>query len=305
MDFSLLKNLCAIPGISGDESAIQQFVLAYIQENSKSWKVQPQVFYGVEFQDAIVLVFGKPQTAIFAHLDTVGYTVAYKKNLIKVGGPAFTDKTVLVGKDSISDIECILSKNKAGELVYQYHREIERGTCLSYKANFRQNKNYLQTPYLDNRLGVFSALKVAETLSDGIIAFSTYEEVGGGNAEVLGKWIYENYKVNQALISDITWVTSGVQHGKGVAISLRDSGIPRKTYLYKILEVVKTSEVKYQLEVESAGGSDGNSLQRTPYPFNWCFIGAPEDCVHSPNEKVHINDVIEMIKIYQLLMKKL
>ena len=31
----------------------------------------------------------------------------------------------------------------------------------------------------------------------------------------------------QALISDITWVTEGVTHGKGCAISLRDSGVPR------------------------------------------------------------------------------
>ena len=305
MDYSLLKKLCSVPGISGDESLINSFVLNYIKKESSNWKVQPQVFFGDEFQEGIVLVFGKPTTAIFAHLDTVGYTASYKNNLIKVGGPAYTENTILVGKDSVSDIECVLKKNENHELIYEYHREIELGTCLSYKPNFREDKNYIETPYLDNRLGVFSALKVAETLENGIIAFSTYEEVGGGNAEVLGRWIYENYKINQVLICDITWVTEGVQHGKGVAISLRDSGIPSKKYLNKIKSIVEVSDIVYQYEVESAGGSDGNALQHTAYPFNWCFIGAPENFVHSPNETVHKSDILEMIKVYQLLLKTL
>ena len=38
----------------------------------------------------------------------------------------------------------------------------------------------------------------------------------------------------QALISDITWVTHGVEHGKGCAILLRDSGIPRKSFINKV-----------------------------------------------------------------------
>ena len=72
---------------------------------------------------------------------------------------------------------------------------------------------------MDNRLGVWNALQVAETLKDGIICFSCWEEHGGGSVGYLAKFIYENYGVKQALISDITWVTKGVKHGEGVAIS--------------------------------------------------------------------------------------
>ncbi|HRP60135.1 MAG TPA: aminopeptidase, partial [Vicingus sp.] len=96
----------------------------------------------------------------------------------------------------------------------------------------------------------------------------------------MGKYLYEGYGVKQALISDITWVTEGVKHGKGVAISMRDSGIPRRSYLNKIIELAKKSKIPFQLEVESAGGSDGNALQRSSYPFDWCFVSAPEDFVH-------------------------
>ena len=158
---------------------------------------------------------------------------------------------------------------------------------------------------MDNRLGMWNALKVAETLKDGVICFSCWEEHGGGSVGYLAKFIYENWKVKQALISDITWVTEGVQHGKGVAVSMRDSGIPRRSYLNKIRTIAEKHNIEYQLEVEGSGGSDGNQLQNSPYPFDWLFIGAPEDHVHSPDEKVHKSDIASMLELYRVLMKEL
>lgn len=305
MDFTLLEKLCSIPGISGDEGQIRDFLLDFIEKDSQNWNCKPEVIFGDEVQDAIILVFGQPKTAVFAHIDTVGYTTGYGASLVKVGGPSAKSGAALVGKDGISAIKCELHKNKSGELSYVFEREIERGTCLSYAANFIIDDSYIESPYLDNRLGVFVALNLAKTLKNGIIAFSCYEEVGGGNTEVLARIIYEKYKVRQALISDITWVTSGVQHGNGAAISLRDSGIPRRKYIKTVLACAKNSGVKYQLEVESSGGSDGNVLSHSPYPFDWCFIGAAEDNVHSPHEKVAIDDVYEMLRLYEILMETL
>jgi putative aminopeptidase FrvX len=115
----------------------------------------------------------------------------------------------------------------------------------------------------------------------------------------------ENYDIYQALISDITWVTNGISHGGGVAISMRDSGLPRKHYLNKIIQLAKDSTVKFQLEVESSGGSDGTMLQKSDLPIDWCFIGAPEDNVHSPEEKVFKFDIMCMVEMYTYLMRKL
>ena len=134
---------------------------------------------------------------------------------------------------------------------------------------------------------------------------SSWEEHGGGSVGYLGKFIQEKYSVSQALISDITWVTEGVQHGKGCAISLRDSGIPRKSYVNRIIEIAKQSNIPFQLEVENAGGSDGNDLQKSDYPWDWCFVGAPEDNVHSPDEKVHKSDIQSMVDLYKILLKEL
>ncbi|MGB1931615.1 MAG: aminopeptidase [Flavobacteriales bacterium] len=301
----LLKTLCHIEAPSGSEQNMTEFVLDYIKSNQDSWKVKPELFYGDGFQDCIVLVFGKPTTAIFAHLDSIGYTVKYNNEVVKIGGPSTKEGIVLVGQDSQGRIEEKLqhkTDKDGNKTLFIGGREVERGTTLTFKADFRETDDFVQCCYMDNRLGVWNALKVAEKLENGIICFSAWEEHGGGSVGYLAKFIYEKYGVKQALISDITWVTEGVEHAKGVAISIRDSGIPRRTYINRIIDLAKASNIPFQLEVENAGGSDGNALQRSPYPFDWCFIGAPEDFVHTPNEKVHKSDIESMTQMYDYLM---
>ena len=301
----LLKTLCHIEAPSGSEQNMTEFVLDYIKSHQDSWKVKPELFYGDGFQDCIVLVFGKPTTAIFAHLDSIGYTVKYNNELVKIGGPSTKEGIVLVGQDSQGRIEEKLqhkTDKDGNKTLFIGGREVERGTTLTFKADYRETDDFVQCCYMDNRLGVWNALKVAEKLENGIICFSAWEEHGGGSVGYLAKFIYEKYGVKQALISDITWVTEGVKHAKGVAISIRDSGIPRRTYVNRIIDLAKSSNIPFQLEVENAGGSDGNALQRSPYPFDWCFIGAPEDFVHTPNEKVHKSDIESMTQMYDYLM---
>jgi putative aminopeptidase FrvX len=301
----LLKTLCHIEAPSGSEQNMTEFVLNYIKTNQDNWKVKPGLFYGDGFQDCIVMVFGKPRTAIFAHLDSIGYTIKYNNEVIKIGGPSTKDGIVLVGQDSQGRIEEKLkhkTDKDGNKTLFIGGREVERGTTLTFKPNFRENDNFVQCCYMDNRLGVWNALKLAEKLENGIICFSAWEEHSGGSVGYLAKFIYEKYGVKQALISDITWVTEGVKHAKGVAISIRDSGIPRRSYINRIIDLAKASNIPFQLEVESAGGSDGNALQSSPYPFDWCFIGAPEDFVHTPNEKVHKSDIESMTQMYDYLM---
>ncbi len=310
MNLELLKTMCAVHAPSGNEKALSDFLLNYIKEQKKNWKHKPVVYSGKNFQDCIILVFGKPRTAIFAHIDSIGFTVRYGKQLVKIGGPRTQNNFELVGADTKGKLEArlkVISDKKSGaeKLEYLAKREAETGTEFVFKPNWRETKDYVQCCYMDNRLGVWNALKVAETLKDGAIVFSCWEEHGGGSVSYIQKFLQEKYKISQALISDITWITEGVKHGMGVAISMRDSLIPRRSYVNKIIELAKASGIPYQLEVEGSGGSDAKELQMAEYPWDWCFIGAPEDHVHTPDEKVHKQDIEAMLSLYEYLMKKL
>jgi putative aminopeptidase FrvX len=302
----LLHTLCQIAAPSGNESPLSEYLLNYIQQNKKGWIATPTILYGDEYQDCIILIFGKPRTAVFAHIDSIGFTVRYGKQLIRIGGPDAETGYVLVGQDSKGPIECTLVVDEqSGALSYEYDRDIERGTELTFQCDFRETETTVQSCYLDNRLGVWNALRLCETLQDGIIVFSCWEEHGGGSVAYLSKYIYETYGVRQALISDITWVTEGVHPGNGVAISLRDSLIPRRSYVERIRRIAAASGIAHQLEVEGNGGSDAKELQHGAQPWDWCFVGAPEDNVHSPNEIVDKRDIESMLSLYQVLMQEL
>jgi putative aminopeptidase FrvX len=305
----LLQELISTQGLASDESRIKSFIKEYVLKNSSKWKSKPHIIDGLGFQDAFMLVFGNPRTAVYAHMDTIGYSVGYENELIRVGGPKNIDGTILVGNDSqgIVEGELMIFENEYNQQRIQlsHERTIDRGTLLSFKPDFKETKEYIQSPYLDNRLGVYVALQLAETMENGAIVFSTYEEHGGNSVGACAKYLMNNYDVFQALICDITWVTPGVVHKGGVAVSMRDSMLPRRKYLNKIISIANDSGIKYQLEVESAGGSDGSVLQKSDLPIDWCFIGAPEDNVHTPQEKVYKKDIESMIELYRVLMDQL
>jgi putative aminopeptidase FrvX len=312
MNTELLKTLCAIPSASGDEGKMRDFLLDYFSKNSKNFKVAPKVYSGAGFQDMVVAIFGEPRTAVLAHTDTVGFTVAYKHELYKIGGPKAKEGTLLVGEDSKGKIECTLKiekkkTKKVKEEIFKYEasRTIDPGTNLTYAPDWKETKQFVKSAYLDNRLGVWNALELANTIKDGALVFSTYEEHGGGGAQFAGKFLQDNFGVQQALISDVTLLSDSIKHKKGVAISMRDRGIPRRSFVNRVIEIAKENEVQYQLEVEKAGGSDGNSLQDSSFAWDWCFIGPPEDNYHQPGEKVHKDDIAEMQKLYRALLASL
>ena len=298
--FDLLKKF----GVSGDEQDTANFILEYIDKRQRFWNVQPKVFFGEEFHDCILLKFGTPRTALFAHMDTIGFMVRYENQLIPVGGPEFIKETELVGQDSLGKIHCKLIGDEDTPL-HDFPRAIERGTRLAFSQNARIDEEFIQAAYLDNRLGLYTALQVCETIQDGWVVFTTYEEHGGGSMPFLLKFIQETSPVRQALIADITWATEGVLPHDGVVISIRDKFIPRKKFIDKVISLAEKSGIPFQLEVEAYGGSDGREVQFSPYAIDWVFVGAAEENVHTPDEKVSLKDLQSMIEMHKYLMDSL
>jgi len=306
IDFQLLKTLCSIRATSGDELPVAEFVMNYIHEHMHQWKSKPEIFHGNGFQDCIVLAFGKPRTAVFVHMDSIGFSIRYDNELIRIGAPVVEEGIRLIGEDTHGLIDGIVKLDKKNEFYFlETDRIVEPGTRLTFYPDFIETEDFVQCCYMDNRLGLFAALKLAETLEDGIICFSCWEEHGGGSVGYLTRFITERFNVFQTLICDITWVTSHIHPGAGVVVSLRDSGLPRKAYIDKIKQLSIESGIPVQFEVESSGGSDGNEIQKSPYPVDWCFVGAPESNVHSPTEQVYKADIVSMIKLYGYLLEKL
>jgi putative aminopeptidase FrvX len=300
----LLKRLCEVPSPSGEEWRMKEFIMAYVAEHQHLWKVKPTLVEGEDFQDCLMLIFGEPKIAAFAHMDTTGFTVRYQDQLVPIGGPEVFGDEILRGQDSLGEIECKLQLDD-GHVRYTFGRGIETGTSLVYACNFREHEDFIQSPYLDNRVGIYNLLKVAETLTNGALVFSCWEEHGGGSVPFLVKYLYDKFSIRKMLVSDVTWVTEGVRFQQGVVISFRDRSIPRKSFIQEIIDAANRQGIAYQTEVEAHGASDGREIQASPYPIDWCFIGPPIEHVHTNHEKIAKSDLDSMSIFYKLLMRNI
>ena len=301
----LLQDLCKIHSPSGEEGAMKEFLLNYIHQHKGNWNYSPLIFEGELFQDCIVLVFGSPKTAAFAHIDTTGFMVRYQDQLVPIGGPTAGGGEIITGKDALGEVECKLHIGVDNTLHYRFGRPIISGTSLIFKPFFKSSSKYIISPYLDNRIGIYNLLCLAETLKDGALVFSCGEESGGGTVPFLVRFLFEKYRITNMLISDVTWATDGVVIGNGVVISRRDRNIPRRSFFEKLISIAELGSVKYQIEVEEEGSSDGREIHLSPYPIDWCFVGPPVEEVHSHKEKASKADIEEMKNIYRVIMEKL
>ncbi len=284
---------------------MKQFILNYIEKHAANWKVKPQVIHGEEFQDCLMLIFGKPEVAAFAHLDTTGFTVRYQDQLIPIGGPEVSGDEILTGADEFGEIECTLALNDEYQLHYRFGRAVQPGTSLVYQNNFVEDDAYCSAPYLDNRIGIYNLLMIAENMENGALVFSSWEEHGGGSVPFLVKYLYEKYRIKKMLVSDVTWISDGIAMDHGVVISYRDKNIPRRSFIKSITNLAIRQQIPFQVEVEAHGSSDAREIQLSPYPIDWCFIGPPIKNAHSKLEKVSKKDIDNMISLYQILMAQL
>lgn len=301
----VLRSLFEVHSPSGEEVNMKRFILNFVNENSEKWKIKPQLFHGEEFQDCLVMIFGKPEVALFAHMDTTGFTVRYQDQLIPIGGPEVRGQEILTGSDDFGEIECELTLYDEHQLHYKFGRTIASGTSLVYKNTFKEDQSYCYSPYLDNRIGIYNLLKIAENLENGALVFSCWEEHGGGSVPFLVRFLYEKYKVKKMLVSDVTWVSDGVRMNDGVVISHRDKNIPRRSFIKYIRQLAEINNIPFQDEVEAYGSSDAREIQLSPYPIDWCFIGPPVENAHSNYEKISKEDLKSMISFYQKLMGQL
>ena len=255
--------------------------------------------------DSLIVTRGtKPSVAIFAHLDTTGWTLGYDKRLIRIGGPD--------GKpgDLVRPVRCLhtgntLARRKDDSWKVGGKTDAPPGSRWVYAAVPELSGGEMTAPYLDNRVGVWAALHALARCPEIAAAFTVQEETGSQGAQLCARRLYEAHGITQALVADLTWDTKHIKRGRGVAVSLRDSSLPRQRYLDHILALAETSGLPFQSEVESSGGSDGHGISRSGVPMDWVFIGAPEKSPHTAREQVFVSDLQSMAAMLVHLMNGL
>lgn len=311
----LLEELLAIEGTSGDEGLVTDYLVKELEKSRYGLGLSKCTITDayrrshrggtnggmMRVHDNLLVWKGVPKTAIFSHMDIIGFMVGHGDALTRVGGPAPADGNPLIGtRDGKTYKAIYLADDK-----YLSDAPLPTGIRLMYDRKPQITKKRIRSAYLDDRAGVYIALKAFAACNDVALAFTTYEEEDGKGARVCAKILHDELGITQALVSDITWHTKDIKLGKGPVISLRDGYIPRQSYVNRVVDIARASGIKFQLETETAGGSDGGHLQRGETPIDWCFVGPCEKDAHSINECLDRNDLVDSIKLYGELIRKL
>lgn len=295
-----LAALVAVSGVSGDEAQIAAHLEGLLQG------VPGLTLH--HLGDNLVAVKGTPHVAIFAHTDTVGWTLGYHRALVPVGSPRGKDRdelrcaSGLSGRLRIEDGKTELRRVRDAD---GKKAKPVPGTRWVYAAPTVMEDDVVTSPYLDDRAGVWCALRALARCQNIAVAFCTGEEQHGHGARVCGDYLFRTHNITQALIADLTWHTDDTPNGKGVVVSLRDAFCPRQVFLDRVLSLAAESGVPCQREVQSAGSSDGGHLLRSAVPIDWVFIGAPEEHPHTAHERAHLSDLNAMADLLAFLGDRL
>ena len=296
-----LMALLSLPGPSGDEGAVTDWLLHEI----------PVLAPGaacLRLGDNLLAVRGTPRVAVFAHIDTTGWTLGYNGVLLPIGGPEgqlgdplrctapAADGTVLRGRLEVTGEEDTatlhLGRDEAvGPQETPGAADAPPGTRWVYDREPVLRENRLTAAYLDNRAGVWCALRALARSPHIAVAFTTGEEQHGHGARVCARWLYDSFRLTQALIADTTWATEYVRCGEGPVVSLRDIHCPRQSYLHRVVSLAETSGLPYQREIQSSGSSDGSHLLRSSVPIDWAFVGVAAEGAHTSEEQVDVADL--------------
>jgi endoglucanase len=188
---------------------------------------------------------------------------------------------------------------------------VKVGDVCGFERPFTDLGKRMVAKSMDDRISAAIAIEVLKqlktTLHEVHFVFSTQEEVGlrGATTAAFGVDPDVGFAIDVTRSGDTprTSTKMATALGDGPAIKVRDSSFIADPRLVDWM--VKTAEdagIPYQLEVLTAGGTDGRAIQLTRG-------GVPAGCVsiacryiHSPSEMVDTDDVENAVKLLVKLL---
>lgn len=330
----LLKKLALIPGPSGSEQSVRDLIQKEIKKYADEVKVD-------KFGNLVARKIGKGAKVILtAHMDEIGLMVRRVDDDGKIG---FTliggidpitlvgqqveiltkDRKIVNGVISFTDLhEALEIEEEAPPASDLYvdtgidKKELEKigvvkGCYIVPKSEFLflGNKKIFSCKALDDRIGCYVLLEVAKRLKeieeDLYYVFTVQEEVGLYGAQT------SVYDINPdwGVAIDVTVATDAeephmVSMGKGPHITIMDSGmIANKCLNEHIKTLAEKNKIPLQEEVAESGTTDATRIMMSRGGVPSTVLGVPVRNMHSTISVANMDDVKNLIKVLELLMK--
>ncbi len=316
--YSILKDLCLCPSVSGREDKIRALL---------SEKIAP--FADTVETDALGNLIAKKRgnragarIMLCAHMDEIGFLVTFIEDdgwvrVAPVGGIRATmavgsvvvsengTRGVLVAEDGVKPADLALDKTYI-DIGAKSKREAEKKVAIGdffvcRPELMKLGGSRIAGRPLDDRVGCAVLLGIAESLADGDFAgevayvFSVQEEVGCRGAMTAAFGLAPDW----ALCFDVTGTgdvpgakTMACRLGDGAAVKIKDSSVICHAELVQTLcTLAEEKGIRYQREILLYGGTDTSSMQLAGGGTRAGALSIPTRYIHSGVESCDLGDV--------------
>lgn len=332
----LIKELCALSGISGREDSVREYIIEKIKDHAE---------YSV---DALgnLLAFkkgrkpAKNKVMLDAHMDEVGMIVTGITSegflkFEKVGGinsKVIIGRSVKVGENAVNGVIGIkpvhlVDKDKedvipsADELYIdigaaskeEAAKLVSFGDAVCFNSDFVEFGNgFIKAKALDDRVGCAILIEMirSELEYDIWFSFSVQEEIGTRGAQTAAFNIAPDYAivVETTTAADISGVKDENRVcicGKGGAVSFMDrSTIYNRALFDRAFEIAAEKGIACQPKTLVAGGNDAGAIHKSRGGVKVLTVSVPCRYLHSPVCVIKYSDAEESLKLIKAVAEE-
>ena len=332
-----IKDLCQIPGISGDEAAVREYLIDKIKDKAK-YEVDPlgNLFVFKQGKER-----AKNKVMLAAHMDEIGLiiTAITQEGFLKFANVGGIDSGVLLGRSvEIGDKRIpgviglvplhLVKDDAANKLPDEDELYIDIGAkdneeALRYVAlgdpavlagaPVHVGESCLKARALDDRAGCAIMLKLIESdlPYDLTFVFTVQEEVGLRGARAAAHAVKPDFAIviEATTAADIAGVEAEKQVcalGKGAVVSFMDrTTVYNRELFKKAFEIAQANNILAQVKAAVAGGNDAGAIHSSAGGVKTISISLPCRYLHSASCMISINDLEESFKLVTKLAESL
>ena len=331
----LLKQLCLLNGVSGDEGEVRAFLRAQAEPYADSIRTDA-------LGNLIVFKQGAKATGnrllLAAHMDEVGLIITHVTDdgFLKFGFVGGVDRRIAIGKpvvlgpdrvQGIISLKAIHLTDKAElkkvpktDSLYidigagsreEALKKVPLGTYGSFVSQPEEfGDGFFKARAIDDRIGCAIMLELLkeELPLDVTFAFTAQEEVGTRGA--FGAAFSVTPQVALVLETTTAADLPGVDShrrvcapGKGPVISYMDgSTIYDRSLFEDLRRLAEDNGIPWQTKEYIAGGNDARTIQRTKQGVRVAAMSAATRYLHAPSSVASVADFKNMLELTRLFL---
>lgn len=329
----LLKELCLINGISGNETAVREYILSQIGDYCDCTVDN--------LGNLICFCKGRKsadkKVMICAHMDEVGFIVTYINDdgTLAFGEVGGIDTSVIIGRQvKIGDIYGVvgsvavhnLSKEEREnppetdklyiDIGANSREEVEKyvqlGDQICFCSEFIEMGDCIKSKAIDDRAGCAMMIKLIQEQPeyDTYFVFNTQEEIGLRGSRVSAFAVQPDFAIvlEATTAGDIDGVSGAkkvCELGRGAVVGFMDRSTVYDKELYRLaFDTAEKCGLPCQTKTMIAGGNDSGAIHITGRGIRTIAVSVPCRYLHSPSCVISSADLNNTLALVRELAEK-